>query len=600
MRFLSAKAILSFLVAFSAMRADEPEPERGQKNLTPDVIIVGAGVSGLSAAIEVGEAGLDVLVVDMWSVFGGHAVMSSGRLAVVGTPYQESENIADSVELAVRDFLAHGEVADPEWVQLYSSRSRTWVFDWLKSKGVRWDGLTSDQPAGNSVRRLHEVTGRGMGLAAPLFRHSASLPGVRFRWNEKVVRLIEKDGRIDGVEVQNQRSGARETLRARHIVLATGGFQSNLELVRKNWHGVDSEARVLKGAGINALGSGLELASAHGARIQHLDRQWNYRRGLPHPEDPDGERGLGVWAMGGIAVNTKGQRFMNGSAGTKRTVPLVVQQPGATYFQVFDQNSVDILFIAGSGWEDKERIRREIFENPAMAPYVLRADTLTGLAQKMRIDPGVLEATVTRWNGFVSTGTDPDFNRKIIPQYAMYQRITTPPFHAFKFFPMTRKSFGGIAVNTSCRVLDTRGDSIPGLWAVGEVTGFGGVNGNAALEGTMLGPSILMGRIAGQAIASDFRDRTKPAVTPSPAAPDVATGDPAELEGLQAWLRATTTTSRRGYLHFEKAHTEVLSRGLDCRRCHRGSTPPPALTSSTLEHTMLSHSCAVCHSAQEK
>ena len=220
---------------------------------------------------------------------------------------------------------------------------------------------------------------------------------------------------------------------------------------------------------------------------------------------------------------------------------------------------------------------------------------------EMGVDPEVLEKTVTRWNGCVAAGEDPDFGCKISPRYAKYQRITAPPFHALKFFPMTRKSFGGIAVDTSCQVLDTRGEPIPGLWAVGEVTGFGGVNGKAGLEGTMLGPSILMGRIAGQTIAAGHPGRPAPPAAAPAAAPgsDFTATDPEILTGLQAFLRGATAAQRDGYTHFEAAHAEVLTRNLDCRRCHRGSTPPPALTSPTLDHLTLSNRCAVCHQAKE-
>lgn len=565
-----------------------------------DIIVVGAGIAGLTTALEAESHGLGVLVVDMWSVFGGHAVMSSGNIAIVGTPYQEAEEIEDSVELAMQDFHTHGEVADPDWVRLYCSRSREWVFDWLGSRGVGWEGLTPYNAEGNSVRRMHAVEGRGMGLVAPLFRHCAQSERIRFRWNEKVIRLLEEGGRITGVEVENQRDRSRRLLRSRHVVIATGGFQSNLELVRENWPGLDREVRVLKGAGINAMGSGLELAGERGARVERLDLQWNYRRGLPHPQDKTGERGLGVWIAGGLAVNLEGRRFMNGMDGPKLAMPAVLRQPEGSYFQVFDRDGRKMIFVSGSGWEDEDRIRKEIFENPALAPYVKRADTIAGLAEAMDVDTQVLEATIRRWNGLVDAGEDKDFGRPIHPRFIEGLRVSNPPFFAVRFFPMTRKSFGGLAVDTSCRVLDNDDHPIPGLLAAGEVTGFGGVNGRAGLEGTMLGPSILMGRIAGRTVAGAPGPGAAPpeAEVPAPA-PEFSASAPAVLKGYQEWLRTIIGTSREGYRHFEMAHAEVLARGLDCRQCHGGPDPAVALTSGSLDQLALSRHCATCHSARE-
>ena len=589
-----------FLVLSMACVAKECTANATAKNEgDADVVIVGAGVSGICAAIEAGEAGLNVQVVDMWSVFGGHAVMSSGKISIVGSPFQEAEGIEDSVELAANDFHALGEVADPEWVRMYTTRSREWVFDWLASKGVVWAGLDRLQPEGNSVRRLHEISGRGTGLVAPLFRACARLDNVRFRWNEKAVQLIDEDGRIVGVQLENMRNEKQSALRSKFVVIATGGFQNNLELVRKNWPGVQNDARILQGAGVNAVGSGLELASERGAHIQHLDRQWNYRRGLPHPYDKTGQKGLGVWVPGAISVDAQGRRFMNEQAGPKHSIPIVARQPGGGYFEVFDKDGREILFVSGSGWEDESRIQKEIFENRRLAPYVKQAPTIEGLAGKMGVAPKALQETVDRWNGFVDEREDKDFGSQILPEFDRYLRKSTPPFFALKLFPMTRKSFGGIAVDTACQVIDENGSVIPRLFAVGEVTGFAGVNGRAGLEGTMLGPSVLMGRIAGQKIAEELGAKgNKISKSHVPFSEEFAASDPVALRSAQAWLRVMIGTPREGYLHFERAHAEVLAKKLDCRSCHHGQVAM-TLQSETLDHLAISHRCSTCHNANE-
>ena len=141
-----------------------------------------------------------------------------------------------------------------------------------------------------------------------------------------------------------------------------------------------------------------------------------------------------------------------------------------------------------------------------------------------------------RWNELVDRGTDLDFHRFTATSQERPVKIEKPPFYALQFFPLARKSLGGVAVDLSCRVLDGQGRSIPGLYAVGELAGVGGINGKAALEGTMLGPSILMGRVAAEDIAAKLspplnQSRGKPEPEPS-----TSTGSSnSDPETLRAW-----------------------------------------------------------------
>ena len=121
-----------------------------------------------------------------------------------------------------------------------------------------------------------------------------------------------------------------------------------------------------------------------------------------------------------------------------------------------------------------------------------------------------LQATVARYNDLAAQGLDLDFKAFGEKTFPKPKPIDTAPFYAAQFFPITRKSMGGIDVDLDCRVLDRSGKTIPGLYAVGEVAGFGGINGKAALEGTFLGPGIYMGRIAGRSIAQQLAPRPRP------------------------------------------------------------------------------------------
>jgi len=202
--------------------------------LRADLVIVGTGISGLAAALDAGRAGANVTVINMWSVFGGHAVMSSGLVCLVDTPYQRERHIADSPDLAMRDFLTHGQDANPDWVRLYARDSKREVYDWLDALDVGWSQLFPLMP-GNSVQRQHLAKGRGIGLISPIYRECLRWTNIHFVWNTKVTSLLIEDGQVRGVRGVGLRDGSANDFRSTSIVLATGGFESNLELARQRF-----------------------------------------------------------------------------------------------------------------------------------------------------------------------------------------------------------------------------------------------------------------------------------------------------------------------------------------------------------------------------
>ena len=175
-------------------------PVRAQSTQGADVIIVGAGISGLSAALEAARGGVEVQIVDVWSVYGGHAVMSGGGVAIIDSDFQRAQGIVDTPELASEDFFSRGEDPDPYWVDYYTRNSRAELGQWLESLGVRWLSL-NPQP-GNSVRRFHRTDGRGLGLVTPIYREVLRHANVSFRWNFRVTELLVEQGRVVGVRAR--------------------------------------------------------------------------------------------------------------------------------------------------------------------------------------------------------------------------------------------------------------------------------------------------------------------------------------------------------------------------------------------------------------
>ena len=556
------KSVLAVVLALTTSSACQPETQ-------PDVIVVGAGISGLSAALEAERGGARVEVIDMGSVFGGHAVMAHGGLAIVGTPIQEAAGIEDSVELAYSDFLNWGEDPDPDWVRYYVEHSREEIYDWLQELGVRFEDLMFHP--GNSVMRFHNIEGRGLGLVKPIYLATLKSGDVGFRWNTRVDDLIIEGGNVVGVRGTNARSGESIELRANGVVIATGGFQSNLEKVRELWNkDMPFPERILAGSGWNSQGYGLELAEKAGAEFHRLDHQWNYVTGLPDPRYEEGIRGVNALAYDAIYVNMSGERFVNECLSAKYTLPALLEQPTGSYWAVFDEEGKKDFMITGSGWS-RERIDQLVFRDEAITKI---ADTIEGLAKATGLPEDALGRTVTRFNQMVKQQKDKDFDRLAPdndPRCRDLKALEVPPFYAIHLYPLARKSMGGIAVDTAARVLDTEGHVIPSLYAAGEASGLAGINGKAGLEGTFLGPSIVTGQMAGRTAAAELgaSHRAAPSAPPqeTPREMEFTSADSAQCTKCHD-LEALVPAERPGYLHFELVHGVVLEQKAECVQCH--------------------------------
>ncbi len=563
---------------------DESDQEKAR---TSDVVIVGAGISGLSAALDLGRGGAKVTVIDMSSVFGGHAVMSQGGVCIVGTPLQENAGIKDSPNLAYQDFVKWGEDAHVGWVRYYVDHSRHEIYDWLDELGVKFDAELGTAP-GNSVDRFHQPSGRGIGLVTPIYRQCLEYPNIRFVWNTKAERLLTENEKVVGIATLDTRTKTETSFRAKSVILATGGFQSNLDMVREFWPAeFRFPQRILVGSGRNSVGSGHKMAHQVGADLVKMDYQWNYFTGIPDPRYPDTNRGLSAANMWGIIVNPDGRRFANLHNWAKEVMPPLLRQERATLWFIFDEAIKTEFTISGTDWADFKKVDREILRKPNL---VKTANTIEELAKKAGLPPKNLVATVQRYNMLVDQGKDKDFARfgPGRPKFSNQAspKLTTPPFFAMQAFPLTRKSMGGVAIDRNCRVLDKKKKPIHGLFAVGELTGLAGINGKAALEGTFLGPCILTGRVAARSILNQ-----SPAPKVELAKQSNSCISCHEIELLIA-------KQRPGFWHFAKAHQVALERGTDCRHCH-AELAPYHEDNHRINPQVLATSCVECHITQE-
>jgi succinate dehydrogenase/fumarate reductase flavoprotein subunit len=325
-----------------------------------------------------------------------------------------------------------------------------------------------------------------------------------------------------------------------------------------------------------------------------MDHQVTFTTGLPDPRDPSGTRALLSQNPAAIWVDSAGRRFINEAGPSKAADRAVLSRTPATHWLVFDADGLRSLRVRDAVWLGNPGGIKPLRE----AGLIRQADSIAALATAAGLPAAALERTVQSWNAAVLAGEDTDFGRFSTSQPDPTARaLVKPPYYALQLFPMTRKSMGGLAIDADTRVLDGRGQPIPGLYAAGEVTGVAGINGSYGGEGTFLGPSVYLGRLAGRAVAgSGAAWRNLPAV-PAPAR-IVVSADPAyraRAITLPAEALAPLIDAQRpGYWHFEVAHRIVIERDLDCTACHTPEWPTTAPVSLAQRQLQL-NACGTCH-----
>lgn len=560
-----------------------------QESLDAEAIVVGAGLSGLAAAVEMGRAGVNVLVLDMNSVMGGHAVMAGG-FAIVDTPLQARLGYTDSAELAVADWLEWTEDGDPHWTRFYAEHSREFIYDWLGEMNVDFVRVAGGWE--NSVPRFHFTPRGAVDVVRALFREALAMPNIDFEWNENVDSLVVEEGRVVGVVTHDLRSGAQRSLMGRHVVLATGGFAGNLERVLANWRtDLPRPDRLLIGASIHARGEGLDLAEDAGAALKWVNRHYIYTNGMIDPRDP--ERMLAITAANGdsIWVNAQGQRFTNEDGFDKQILADMLDQNPDTYWAIFDEESRGAFSMRGREWIMNRSDDHIVLDDPEAT---IKADTLTALSRAAGLPSEAVQASVARFNELIDAGHDADFGRFASSAEAP-PKIDTPPYYAIQFFPMPRKSMGGVAVDVNARALDSAGEPVPGLYAVGELTGSVGINGTHGMDGMFLGPALVTGRVAGISIAAAHAHSAEKLDIAARAADQPLPDADTWRAALTAEnLRALLATERDGYWHFEISHELVLERGYECTMCHSAQVPFASLDNR--EHKLAQTGvCGNCH-----
>lgn len=533
-----------------------------------DVIIIGGGLAGIATALELLDHRKRVVLIDRdrEEKFGGLARISFGGVFIAGSPEQRRSGIRDNPGLALRDWIAYGELGEEDvwprrWAEAYVHRSCEDVRGWLCQRDVRffpvvnWVERGLHQP-GNSVPRFHMVWGTGEGLILGLLRSLSTHPHrekLSLRFQHRVTELIGKNGRFVGCAGTDELTGAEFSATGECVVIASGGIAGNLELVRRHWYKPWGEPpeHLLNGSHPMADGKIHFEAERGGARLTHLDKMWSYAAGVHHWKPRHELHGLSlIPPKSALWFNARGRRLgppaLVSTFDTRYLVETICRQEKKYSWQVLNWKIAKKEF-AVSGSEFNSAIREKkwfkfllslLLGNPALVrefiehcPDFVTASSVPELARKMNeltgtsdVDAKLLAEEIRLYDEQIERGPafhNDDQLRRIAHarQYrgdrirtCKFARIDDPaarPLIAIREFIVTRKSLGGIQTDLRSRVLDANGEVISGLYAVGEAAGFGGggIHGLRSLEGTFLGGCIFSGRMAGQAIAKESGER---------------------------------------------------------------------------------------------
>ena len=488
-----------------------------------DVVVVGAGGAGMTAAITAAGEGKSVVILESQSMVGGNSVRATGGMNAGKTVYQDENEFGesagvektlktaaekyadnetitalaktvseqwaayqanptgyfDSVELMELDTMIGGKgINDPELVETLCANSAD-AIDWLDEHGITLHNVSSF--GGASVKRIHRpVNAEGKTVSVgsymiPLLEENCKKAGVQILLNTTANEILtDANGAAAGIKATGS-TGETVTVNAKAVVLTTGGFGANLDMVVKYKPELKG-FMTTNAAGIQ--GQGIEMAQAIGAATVDMDQI------QIHPTVEANTAALiteGLRGDGAVLINAEGKRFID-EVGTRDVVSAAeIAQTGSYSWLVVDQAMVDASSV--------------------IQGYIKKGYTVTGatyeeLGKAMGVDAAAFAETMEKWNGYVEAKNDPDFGRT-----SFANPLNTAPYYAVKVTAGVHHTMGGLKINANTEVLNEKGEVIPGLFAAGEVTG--GVHGANRLGGNAVADFTVFGRIAGAA-ASDY------------------------------------------------------------------------------------------------
>ncbi len=459
---------------FMVEQAAGEAAEKTAVTLDCDVVIVGAGGAGLTAAVRATQAGAKVLVLEKMPMVGGNSLKASGGMNCAGTKFQEAAGIVDSgVQEFIEDTMNGGHQLNDLALVTTMAENSAEAVEWLESIGAPLPRVAAT--GGTTHKYLHspeDGSPVGAYLVAKL-GEEAEKQGIEIMLNTTATEILMDGGAAVGVKANDAEH--EYTVNAKAVILATGGFGANFELMCSF---NPSLANAVTTNHPGATGDGILMAEAVGAATVDMDQIQLHPTVYQATSMLVSEK---MRSLGAILVNQEGRRFCNDLATRDAVSAAELEQTGGYAYIIFDQNLVD--------------------NNKSAKQYIelgmaVTGDTYEALAQAMGVDEAAFVETMNTWNAAVAAGEDAEFGRN----NGMDADLSTAPFYAIQIAPGIHHTMGGIKIDTDTEVIDTEGNPIPGLFAAGETTG--GVHGGNRIGGNAVCDFVVFGRIAGAQAAA--------------------------------------------------------------------------------------------------
>ena len=440
-----------------------------------DVVIIGSGGTGLSAAIQANELGMKVAVLEKEEGLGGNTNRASSGMNAAETNVQLHHGVIDNVaDFYHETYKDGGRLNDKDMLGYFVYHTAP-AIDWLADHDIKLDDITIT--GGMSKKRTHRPASMapiGGFLVKSLLKVVAQEDIPVFNKTKVTELRRADDGRVNGVKVDAD--GITKIINAKAVILATGGFGASKEYIKRFRPDLESYKTTNQPG---ATGDGLKLAENVGAELM----QMNLVQVHPTVQQDNPHVyliGEAVRGEGAILVNAAGKRFVNELNTRKIVSNAITALPEHSAYLILDQGIRD--HVKAIEFYDKVGL-------------VVHGETIEDLAKKINVDPSNLKQTVATWNQAVENHDDAEFGRTT----GMDRGITNPGFFAIHIAPAIHYTMGGIHITPKTQVLDGNGDIIKGLFAAGEVAG--GLHGNNRVGGNSIAETIVFGRQAGQQVA---------------------------------------------------------------------------------------------------
>ena len=469
--------------------------EHVEEELTTDVVVVGGGGAGMSAAVRLAELGQQVILFEKASFLGGAISVSGGNQVIMGSQLQADNGVEDdSVESMVADFEANGAGKNNKEILTLFAENVGAATDWLvASCGIEFDaGL--HQLGEYSHNRELAYTGGGAGFAERM-RKAVERSGAAVYLSTKVESLLVEDGAVVGVKAVSTDGTKEYTVHAANVVLATGGYGNNKDML------TDEMKSALYYGPATSTGDGIRMAEAVNAQTANMEYGKRYPNGIEVDTGIAKSTIAGNivgWTMSAILVNADGNRVVNEKASNRTILEEELQQPGGMLYLLLDSETFEVwkTKLAPAGISEGD-IEKYLAANGTTTPVFAHGETLEEAAAAAGVNAENLAATVEKYNSFVEKGEDADFGRN-----ASYltMKIGAGPYYLIEQKPRFATTMGGLVVNTNMQVLNQDGNAISGLYAAGETCGQ--VMGDDSPSGANNAWAITSGKLAADAIAA--------------------------------------------------------------------------------------------------